>query len=94
MTRFITAFAVFTAVIFVQQTANAAAVALEISPKVEKTSTPMCIDMSLENQIDLLNQKAIASLNLNDAFDHVKPKSRRRVFDDVRPHRFSTGDIS
>ena len=94
MTRFITAFAVFTAVIFVQQTANAAAVALEISPKVEKTGTPLCINLSLENKVDLLSQQAIASLNLNDAFDHVKPKSKKRVFEDVRPHRFSTSDIS
>lgn len=106
MTRFITSIAFFAVAIFAQQSTQAAAVAIDIdkpnAPIVNPLSIenplsfekPLCIDLSLDKQIDLLNRQGIASVDLNRAFDQVKPSLNNDMFRDIRPNRFSSSDIS
>lgn len=93
MKRIITIVTFFAAICATQFSADAA-INLKFDTQMQIDNGPICIDLSLQKKVSPLNRQSIAGLNLQRSYDQTKPSLKNRVFNDLRPNRFFTSNIS
>jgi hypothetical protein len=93
MKRFIT-IVTFVAAICATQFSADAAINLKFDSQMNIDTAPICIDLSLQKKVSPFNRQSIAGFNFQRSYDQTKPSLKNREFNDLRPNRFFTSNIS